>query len=66
MVGVYAVAWRNTEAVNIWALEDWEAIGKYQGVIMQDQEARGWSEIAISLRTDWYDRLLSALPFSPI
>ena len=66
MVGVYAVAWRNTEAINIWALEDWEAIGKYQDVIMQDPEARGWSEIAISLRTDWHDRLLSALPFSPI
>jgi hypothetical protein len=66
MLGVYQVAWRNAEAINIWALEDWETIARYQGKIMQDEGAQTWTEMAMSLRSDWHDRLLYALPFSPV
>lgn len=66
MLGVYAVAWRNAEAVNIWALDDWETIGTQQVPLRSDPATHSWSEIAISLRQDWHDRLLSALPCSPI
>lgn len=66
MVGAYNVAWRNAEAVNIWALEDWETIAKYQGKIMNDPGAKSWTEMAMSLRTDWHDRILAALPCSPV
>jgi len=66
MLGVYAVAWRNTEAINIWVLDDWDTIGKHQQALQKDPDGLAWSEIALSLRQDWYDRILVALPFSPV
>lgn len=71
MVGTYRVYWRNTEAVNIWALEDWDTIGKYQqkmqlDSVNKDDPGHTWAEVGMALRTDWDDRVLTALPFSPI
>ncbi len=66
MVGTYTEIWHNTQATNIWALEDWEALGKYQSKMGGDDDAHTWVEVGMALRHDWDDRLLVSLPFSPI
>jgi hypothetical protein len=65
MLGTYAEIWHNKEAINIWALEGWDAIAKYQSKFGEDPDAATWNVVAKALRTDWDDRLLVALPFSP-
>ncbi len=71
MVGIYRTFWRNCENINIWALTDgWEtlAMGDQQSGLNEEQprETRHWMNAALSLRTDWHDRLLQAVPFSPL
>ena len=66
MLGVYALAWRNTEVINIWALEGWDALNRATKTMPDDPDVWAWTEIAMSLRQDWDDRILSALPFSPL
>lgn len=66
MLGVYSVAWRNAEVINIWALDGWEALNRATRTMPDDPEVSAWVEIAMSLRQDWDDRILHALPFSPL
>ena len=66
MLGVYSVAWRNAEVINIWALDGWEALNKATQTMPEDRDVWAWTEIAMSLRQDWDDRILHALPFSPL
>lgn len=66
MLGVYSVTWRNAEVVNIWALEGWQALSRPTETMPGDPEVWAWTEIAMSLRQDWDDRILHALPFSPL
>ena len=66
MLGVYWVTWRNAEVINIWALDGWEALNRATRTMPDDPEVTAWVEIAMSLRHDWDDRILHALPFSPL
>ena len=66
MLGVYSVTWRNAEVINIWALEGWEALDRATKTMPGDPDVGDWVEIAMSLRQDWDDRILHALPFSPL
>ena len=66
MLGVYSVMWRNAEVINIWALDDWNALNRAARTMPDDPEVMAWVEIAMSLRQDWDDRILHALPFSPL
>ncbi len=65
-IGIYAEVWHAGRATNIWAFDDWDVIGKYQGKMSEDPDARTWQEAGRALRTDWDDRLVVALPFSPV
>jgi len=66
MLGVYSVTWRNAEVINIWALDGWDALSKATETMPGDRDVWAWTEIAMSLRQDWDDRILHALPFSPL
>ena len=66
MLGVYSVSWRNAEVINIWALDGWEALNKATRTMPDDRDVWAWTELPMSLRQDWDDRILHALPFSPL
>ena len=66
MLGVYSVVWRNAEVVNIWALDGWDALSMPTRTMPGDRDVWAWTEIAMSLRQDWDDRIVHALPYSPL
>jgi hypothetical protein len=70
MVGYFRTFWRNCENVSIWSLMDgWETLGLFANPGMSDfrlRQTQHWMNIALSLRTDWEERLLYAAPFSPL
>jgi hypothetical protein len=68
-VGVYRVAWRHTENINIWSYQHgWETLAQRDNEKMSPQGQRqlaNWMKVGLSLRTDWFDRILFAAPFAP-
>lgn len=75
LIGYYmgSVAWTATQCFNFWKFgDDWDNIDvfdrmpPYRFELPMVREMMNWGEIAMSLRKDWYDRLLSPVPFSPI
>ena len=48
------------------ALDGWEALNPATRTMPDDRDVWAWTEIAMSLRQDWDDRILHALPFSPL
>jgi hypothetical protein len=65
LFGAYHEVWHNTQATNIWALDSWDVLGGYAD-FPADPDYQTWTEVALALRTSWEDRLLVALPFSPV
>jgi hypothetical protein len=70
MVGTYyAAGWRNREAINVWAAEDWANIppgGMAGDVQAVASDAHTWVEMGLALRDNWDDRVVVGLPFSPL
>ncbi len=68
-VGAYYCPWVHREALLLWGAEDWETIpikGMHDEAQTIGSDANAWSVMALSLRDDWDDRVMVALPFSPI
>jgi hypothetical protein len=70
MVGYFRTFWRNCENVSIWSLMDgWSTLGLFDKPGLSDfqqRETKHWMNVALSLRTDWEERLLYAAPFSTL
>ena len=66
LVGSWRSAMRNTEAVNIWAIRDWDHWTELQTTASTDDEVQSWLRDAQELRTDWVDKLLTPVSWNPL
>lgn len=65
-VGTYRVAFRNAEALNIWAVKDWETWATLQESQAHDTELQQWMKERMDLRTDWESKLLTPVSWCPL
>jgi len=75
-IGFYmgCVAWTSTEVFSLWKWDGWDNLDLFDRMppyrceqpLPMLREMMNWGEIAFSLRTEWADKLLCAVPFSPI
>jgi hypothetical protein len=65
-VGTYRVAMRNAEAVNVWAVKDWQAWAHLQESQPRDAEFQRWMREQMSLRTDWESKLMTPVSWCPL
>ncbi len=65
-VGSYRVAFRNAEALNIWAVKDWQTWVKLQQSQPHDAEFQQWMTRRMDLRTDWESKLMTPVSWNPL
>ena len=66
LVGSWRSAFRNTEAVNIWALRDWDHWIELRATASTDTEVQAWMRDMQDLRTDWVQKLLTPVAWNPL
>ena len=66
LVGSWRSAFRNTEAVNIWALRDWDHWTELRSTASTDDEVQAGMRDMQELRSDWVQKLLTPVAWNPL
>ncbi|MBM4405971.1 MAG: hypothetical protein FJ039_07305 [Chloroflexi bacterium] len=66
LVGSYKRAMSNTEAINIWVFKEWAAFAEIREVQHKHKGLKAWMKRAMTLRTDWEDKLLNPVSWNPL
>jgi hypothetical protein len=61
-LGLYAVRWRNREAILLWGLDSWAALFERRAALEADPAFQSWRALAVGLRTDWQVETLTPVP----
>ena len=67
VIGLYYAKWSNTIAINIWGDgESWDAVRIWDPDWERDPNFDLWNTLGREIRTDFTDRFLVPVPFSPV
>ncbi|MBM4268337.1 MAG: hypothetical protein FJ144_17295 [Deltaproteobacteria bacterium] len=64
LVGAYRVAWRPREALILWALDEWAALGRLSGA--SDAKVRAWNDHRASVTVDLEEIVLLPGRMNPL
>jgi hypothetical protein len=67
LVGAYRTAMVNgSEAIVLWAMDDWEAWAGVEIAYEEDAEVARWRQASAGLVVDWRGKLLAPAPLCPL